>query len=498
MPRKTVLILSLLLLGLSPSMAVGKPRVSEETQLIREKLTPSEPAEIPDGAAMDLAPLNPNPNLLDIPTEASDVTIDISQPITLEQALILAQRNNRNIQESKLNVQLAEANLRQSQAALYPLVDIQGSLTRNQTLVDQDNTLPSGINNVDVTAEASYDVFTNGQRPASIQAEREALLATQLDLKTDLWQLQLDVANDYYDLQQANALITIAEAAVKNARDSFENTVALEQAGLGTRFDVLRAEVQLADLQQQLTQAKGQLEIARRQLAQTLSLADNANLSAADPVEEAGRWPLSLEESIVTAKKFRSELAEVVAQREIALLNQRIAKNSLGPFFSVNGSVSAGGTAFDTTGGNPFIEQFNGDLGYSVGGTATRTLFDGGASKALAQQQKINALIAETQFSNSKNVIRFQIEQNYFNMVSSLKNIGTNRQAVVQAEQSLELATLRFKEGIGTQLEVSNEENALTRSKSNLLTAIIDFNRALVGLRRSVADPDLKLASINP
>jgi OMF family outer membrane factor len=94
-------------------------------------------------------------------------------------------------------------------------------------------------------------------------------------------------------------------------------------------------------------------------------------------------------------------------------------------------------------------------------------------------------------------VIRFQIELNYSNLTSSLQNIATNRKAVEQAKQSLELAKLRFREGIGTQLEVSNEETSLTRSESNLLQAIIDYNRALIGLQRFVADPQLQLLPFN-
>lgn len=475
-------------------------KTSPETQKLREGLNPTAAPAFGSGNAADLAPLNPDPVLLDLPKDESDVVIDLSQPITLEEALILARRNNRDLQVAELEVKAAEARLAEAKSDRLPTVGVSGRFTRNQTLIDQDDIIVPGVNQLDATAQAQYDILTNGQRPANIQAAREDLESSNLELKIELWQLRLDVTNDYFDLQQADELITIAESAVENARDSFENTVALEQAGLGTRFDVLRSEVQLADREQQLTQAKGQKEIAQRQLAQRLSLADNTTITASDPVQEAGRWPLSLAESITAAQTFRAELAQILTEREIAVLNEKIAKNSLGPFLSASGTVTAGGSALDRVSPNAFNpnpDLLSGDVGYSIGAEANYTLFDGGRSKAQARQQAVSTQIAETQFDNTKNVIRFQIELNYSNLTSSLQNIATNRKAVEQAKQSLELAKLRFREGIGTQLEVSNEETSLTRSESNLLQAIIDYNRALIGLQRFVADPQLQLLPFN-
>ena len=250
----------------------------------------------------------------------------------------------------------------------------------------------------------------------------------------------------------------------------------LEQAGLGTRFDVLRSEVQLANQKQQLSQAQSQQGIARRQLAQRLSLNSKAALTAADPVKIAGVWPLPVADTIVLAQQNRSELGELLDQRRIAQQNERLVKGSFGPQVS---AAASGNFAFD-------IGDSTEAFGYSLGGQVTKTLFDGGATKANARQQALGAKISETQLANFKNLIRFQVEQNYFTLQSSFKNIATNECAVTQAEQSLELARLRSKAGIGTQLEVSNAETELTRTRSNRLQAIIDYNRALIALERFV------------
>ena len=432
-------------------------------------------------SAADLIPLNPDPKLLDVPKTEEQVTIDLDQPITLQQALELAQRNNRDVQVAELQLQQSQAELREAQAALLPTASAQAGFTRSEQLISPTPLPPIPDNDITDTfstsAQVTYDVFTSGQRSASIRAAQAAIRAAEDTLDTELQDLRLDVSNDYYDMQQADELVLIAQASVDNAQRSLEDTQALERAGLGTKFDVLQAEVQLSDLQQQLTEAIGQQEIARRQLSETLSIKETATLQAADPVEVAGTWPLPLEKSIALALQNRSELAEILEQRQIAQQNRRLIKGSFGPQASVSASASFADDISDDS---------SSQLGYTLGGQVTKLIFDGGATKANAKQQKLNVEIAETQFANFKNLIRFQVEQNYFTLKSSFDNIQTNERAVEQAEESLRLARLRFQAGIGTQLEVSNSETDLTRAKSNLLSATIDYNRALISLQRFV------------
>ena len=68
----------------------------------------------------------------------------------------------------------------------------------------------------------------------------------------------------------------------------------------------------------------------------------------------------------------------------------------------------------------------------------------------------------------------------------------TSQAALGQAEESLRLARLRFQAGVGTQLEVLDAENALTRAQGNQVTAILDYNRALATLQRAVTARGLR------
>jgi OMF family outer membrane factor len=274
---------------------------------------------------------------------------------------------------------------------------------------------------------------------------------------------------------------------VENSRISLRDAIAREKAGLGTVFEVLQAEVQLANNQQQLIQAQSQQATARRQLAQTLNVANTVNLSAADPIQVIAEWKLSLEESIAFGFRNRVELGQQMSQRNTALQQRRVALGNLGPQISISATGNGADDLYDTA--DP-------QAGYAVNGQLNLVLFDGGASKASAAQQEASAAIAEAQFATFRNLIRFQIEQAYYTLQSSEQNIRTNRVAVQQATEGLRLARLRFQAGVGTQLEVSNAETSLTQAQSNLLSATVDYNRAISALQRYVSGLPLAPANI--
>jgi len=428
-----------------------------------------------------------NANPLQFPTKTEEVTVQENQPITLTQALELARRNNRDLQVALLELQRSRYALKEAEAGLLPTLGISADLTRSQSSSSQLQQELSGPNSLSSTdepntsfsgqAQLSYDLYTSGLGKARRNAAREQVRFNELAVESQSEEIRLNVTTDYYNLQQSDEQVRIAQSAVQNSEASLRDAEALERAGVGTRFDVLRSQVNLANAQQDLTNARSQQAIARRQLATRISLPQGINISAADPVQLAGLWDLTLEESIVRAFQNRPELQQQLAQRNINEQQRRQALAELGPQISLVASYD-------------LLDQFDDSVsvtdGYSFGVRATLNLYDGGAARARASQQKVNIAIAETQFAEQRNQIRFQVEQAFSNQQSNLENVQTANTALEQAREALRLARLRFQAGVGTQTDVINSENDLTRAEGNRVTAILDYNRALAQLQRSV------------
>jgi outer membrane protein TolC len=244
------------------------------------------------------------------------------------------------------------------------------------------------------------------------------------------------------------------------------------------QVDFLQFQVQLANANQNLTNSLSQQQIARRQLANRLSIAQSANVVAADAVEIAGLWNLSVEESIIQAFQNRAELQQQLASRNIAEQNRRIALADNRPTVALTTNYNISDTFND--------EQSFGD-DYSLGANVRWNLYDGGAARARARAEEANIAIAETNFADTRNQVRFEVEQAYSNLQSNLANIQTASVALEQAREALRLARLRFQAGVGTQTDVISAENDLTEAEGNRVSAILDYNRALANLQRAVS-----------
>lgn len=471
--------------------------------------TPSAPNPTAPSASLELTSpagspppsyLNPSGNPLQFPTRPEEVRIQGTQPITLQQAFELARRNSRTLQVAEITLERSRAGLREQQAALFPTLtteqNVGRSFSANEALINAQNRTAVAASRADDnpandvapnersastaysgSIRLSYDVFTSGLRRANIRQAEEQVRSDQLNVEIALEDLRQNVSNDYYNLQGADQQVRISQEAVRNAEASLRDAQALEQAGVGTRFEVLQSQVQLADRVQELTTAFSQQRIFRRQLATRLSLAQTVDVSAAEPVQIAGLWNLSLEDSIIVAFKNRAELEQQLALRNQSEQRRRAALATLGPQFSLNASYDL----LDT-----FTDRENVVNGYSIGGAVSLNIFEGGAARSRADQERANIAIAETNFADLRNQIRFQVEQGYSQLQANFANIQTATVGLEQARESLRLARLRFQAGVGTQTDVINQENALVVAEGNRITAILDYNRALTTLQRAI------------
>jgi outer membrane protein TolC len=444
--------------------------------------------------------LNPSPNPLNFPTRPEEVRLTDSQAITLQQAIELAVRNNPSLQQTRLELEQSRFALREARAANSPTLNANTGLEGRATESVQADTnaqgFPTGGSSRNTTTslnlqalnlQADYNIFTSGRRSSSIRAAEGTVRFRELAVEVDTKQLVLDVSTSYYDLQEADQQVAIFQAALDEALQSLRDAQALERAGVGTRFDVLQAEVDAANARQDLTQQLSQQEVARRTLAQRLSLAQGTDITAADAVAVAGEWNLSLEQSVVEAFKNRAELEQQLVQRDIGEQRRRNALGQLGPqigasaTYGLSNLLTSSGSVTDDSEGK-FLNSA------TIALNASFLLFDGGAARAQARQQESNIAIAESQFVTARDQIRFQVEQAYSTLQSSSENIQTTTLAVQSAEEALRLARLRFQAGVGTQTDVIQQQTALTRSRVNNLQAILDYNRSLATLQRSVSN----------
>ncbi|MEG4403906.1 TolC family protein [Microcoleus sp. MON2_D5] len=493
----------------SPNPPNNLPVPSSPVPILRGTPNESFPPLPPRGLLNTNPPasLEPNPNPLLFPTNPEDVRIEQTESITLQQAIDLARRNSQVLQIAGQQVEQSRAALREQQAALYPDLNFQMDASRSMTaggelgvrrLQRQLNSRANGTgqpapqagtnfgsNSLNSTLQLNYDIDLFGRRRANIRAAEEQVRLRELDVERQAEELRFDTAEAYYNLQNADGQVAIRQASVRNAQQSLRDAEALERAGVGTRFAVLQAQANLANEVQQLSVARRDQRVAQRRLAEILNISQSTNLTAADPVEQAGSWRLSLEESIVQAFRNRPELEQQLVQRDISKQQRRSIQAGRLPQLSVGGSYNVLGQDPDDP--DPFAARGWAD-GYSIRASLTWSIFDGGAANARVRQRDADITIAESRFDQLRNQVRREVEQAYFGLESSFENIETSEAGVLQSREALRLARLRFQAGVGTQTDVIQAETDLTRAERNRLSAIVTYNLGLSSLQRAVSN----------
>ena len=480
----------------------------------------------------DILPrLSSDDNPLVIPTQPQEVKTDLT-PLTLEEAKQLALANNQQLKITKLELQRAKSALQAEQAAWFPSLGVQSNLNRSQSpsgeiqantqrdlLEQQAANIPlleaqlaqsndpleqiilqsqlqeaqaaqNQINSVKNFATTSIDgsvglqyTIYSAQRQAAINIAREQVNFNKLEVERIEEELNLQVTDAYYNLQQSDLETAIAQKDVESRKKGVEIVRKLLDAALATRLDLLNAEVELDNAIQVLRNTKAEQQITRRNLAQILSLSPNVTPKAADKVALSDRWKLSLEETIILALNNRVELEQQLAQRRSGKAQRQGAWAAIIPQLGLFANYDFLQLYSDEP-GDSALRGF-GD-GYSVGLNFSWTLWDGGAALARAKEADAVIKIAEQQYADSANSIRFEVEQAYFQLPATLENVETATQAVARAQAAVDAAEIRFRANLNTQTEVLDAQNRLVQAENNLVQATLGYNRALAALERAV------------
>lgn len=435
--------------------------------------------------------LNPGGNPLLFPTKPLEVETTINQPMTLEQAISLALDNNRELQASRIKIEERQARLKVEQADLFPTIDIGASAVRfrndrvfgggtNQlgNLIPEETSAET-FTDLRTLATLNYTIYSGGERSAKITRAQGEVRNQELEVERISQQIRFQSTDRYYRLQNADAQVAIAQATVEGANRSLRDARLSEQAGLGTRFDVLRAEGHLATTNQGLTRAIAEQRTARRRLSEFLGVGQHIQLTALDEISEAGTWAMTLEESIVCAYKNRAELEQQLVQREIAEQNREIALSAIRPQVIFLAEYDARENLDD---GVPVL------MDWTFEARIRWRIFDGWKADNGAKVAERNIELANINFAKQRNAIRLEVEEAYYNLIANRENITSTRKNVEIFTEALRLALLRFQAGVGTKTDVIDTQRDITDARGRFLQAIIGYNQSLNALQHSVSN----------
>ena len=503
--------------------ALTSPAPPLPRSLLVPNAAPSSTVAAPQAAA-------PPPLQLPLPSQLQQGVV---QGLSLEQALSLAFANSAGLQAQREQVAAALEELQAALGTYWPRIltvangsSGQSRLSANTPLANDGlglgpqfatNSLmgangqptngafysPAGglyAQNVYSTAgsaglQLDYALLDFARTPA-VQAARARLKQERNAYANQLRQLQLQVSEAYYQLQQADQTVRIFDAAVRNDLLILQDAFDLKQAGLVPRLDVMRRRAIEASDQEALIQALADRAIARRQLAAVLNLPAAITPSATDRITAMPRWPLNLENSLLAAFRGNPELEAILATRDALARQRDAAAAALLPrlsLFANGGGYGSNSNTFDTSASNggccpgtvsPVVN--NSGYDWSVGLTLRWLLFDAGTTagqtKALAKRTAATA----QQYAAQRNDIRLRLETAFFNHEASLAKLASARRGVAAALEAFRDVRLRYQTGLSSEVDLSITQERLIGSLVQRLNATVGVNVTYARLLREL------------
>ena len=469
------------------------------------------------------------PATLALPDKTDQIKIVELRPLSLLDVENLAEVNNPNLKAVASRVDQAQSNLRATIAAWYPSFDF---TTGNafpswtygrqysfiQTFGSSTEAGETQTNRWSATATLGFNWdLINPQRVPQVSAARDAFEQAKNTYLIALRDLRLQASQAYFQLQYSDENVRIGQTSVQASLVSLRDARARYQAGVATKLEVLEAETQLARDQDLLTTALASQANARRDLARLLDLPQNITPTAKQPLRPLGVWLPSMEESILGAYAFREELDNALLDISVSNSNANASLGAVQPFLSIINNFVTGRT-FGYAGVNPDILTTFNDGSTATGALPGQTwatdntvglnlrwsIFDGGRARAQYRQSKQQAQENAFRFADTRDRVRFEVEQSFNNLRADTRTIQTTSREVLSARESLRLARLRFQAGVTTQREVVDNQRDLTQAQLRYSQALADYNRGLADLRRrtgldqiAVCEPP-KMTAIKP
>lgn len=407
------------------------------------------------------------------PENAESVNID------LKSAVATAIENNRDIKISEYTLKEAEAAVGEAAAAKNPQLGYTWSGQRSSNEVKATHVTTIG-NQFGNGLSVNWTLWTGGQVEGVINSARYQRDAAEEAVYLQEAQTKLDATSAYYQYLEAINLADVSQESVNNLTGHLTNVQQQYNAGIVAKLDVLSSNVSLANAKQSYITAKNARDVAEANLANIMRIPMNTKLVPADTHFPEPEFTISMDQALAAADANRWEIARAQYAYLAAKEQVKVAKAGHMPTVSVNGGYKWEDDEF------PGV---NGSEGWSVGGGLSWSLWDGGVTNAKIKSAEAGLAAAEETLAQARESIALEVRQDYLSIQAAKEKIRATEAAVAEAEEAYKIATVRYKSGVGINLDVLDAQLNLNSARTNYITAMYDYNVGLATLEKAIGIP---------
>jgi outer membrane protein TolC len=436
------------------------------------------------GPTLPVAPLNPGSATAPA-TMGASVANQTATPLSLDDALRLANAQASAFQQAGLNEKIAAEDVKQAQAAFLPRVSVATDYIYTSPLTGGTPGTPrepsfianNAVNEYQALLNVAGDLDLSGKLRATLAKNRALLAAAHAGTEVARRALAQAVVESYYALALASAQRRAAEQNLAAAEEFEHVTALLLSGGEVAPVDLTRAQLQTIERRDELEKARANEAVAAGSLRvlvgyDFLTPIATTDLTIAIPVDD--------EISRLTADMIstRPEFTQFESRRQAAAQEVRIARAERLPqlSYSLNGG-------FDTDSMHPSILKQH--SGVSAAFNLSIPIFDWGASRSRERQAHLREEIGESQRALALRGFAEQFYSARAQVASASARIRLAATGMTLADNNLNASIARYRSGEAQVIEVTDAETTLVAQRQAFYQALFDYQVALARLRQA-------------
>lgn len=324
----------------------------------------------------------------------------------------------------------------------------------------------------------SHPLFTGGRVQAQNRIAQAGRERAEIELASQRAQLALDVTQAYYDAALADRLVTIAEATFAQADTTLAQVRLAQQVGNQPEFDVLRAQVQRDNQAPLVIQRRADRDLAYTRLRLLLDMPADAPLALTTTLEDTRAVPVArfaaregmLGDTVVANRAPVQQAATLVTVQQGTLAVTRSQRLPTISLTSQYGRVAYPEGALP--GWNDFATN------WTVGAQLSVPLYTGGRIRGQEMVAEANLVEAQARLRQAEDAARLDTRTALERLEQARAQLQASSGVVEQAARAYTIAQVRYREGLSTQVELSDSRILLQQAQANRAVAARDVQIA--------------------
>jgi outer membrane protein len=404
--------------------------------------------------------------------------------LTIADAVDIALLNNPDTQEAWANAKAVAAGYRSAQGAWLPTINTSGALAKSKNVYSQYSSGSVGgqsdtpVTTYGAEVNLSYLLFNFGGRSAVIEESRQALLAADWTHNAVIQNTVLQTEAAFFNHVEAKAMLEADRASLADAEANLKAAEERHRVGLATSADILQAKTACSEVKLAVQGAEGQNRTTRGALALSMGYAANLPYDFNSIVPEIPEGELSetVDQLIDQAMTNRPDLQAVRAYANAAAENVRLARSKMLPSLSAAGSVGRSWLK----GVTGFNDSYSGALLLQI------PVFGGLSRQFDLARSKAEAEAAQERTRGFEQTVTFQVFSAHSDFLTAIERVKTTDDLLASATQSEEVALGRYKQGVGSILDLLSAQRALALARAERINARLGWFTALAQLAHDV------------